>query len=229
MEARNLRVSDAEREHVGELLQKAVGQGMLSLGEFTERMDTALASKTRGELNSVLADLPGITLISDYEPPMYPSSPPPGYRQPYQPPAYQPPAPGPHTTTAHSSYGPSNSAVIRGRMSTVNRNGAWSVPPNLVIDTRMSSISVDFTRAVMQTQIVTVSIDDYASSITLIVPAEATVDMNGVQAVGGSATNKVGSGLRMGPLHLVVHGKVRFGNITARYPYSTTFRKMFGS
>src|SRR5947209_3005715 len=59
---RDLRVSDTEREHVGALLQRAVGLGMLSLGEFTERMDTALAAKTRGELNAVLVDLPGIRL-----------------------------------------------------------------------------------------------------------------------------------------------------------------------
>ncbi len=57
---------------------------MLSLGEFTERMDTALAAKTRGELNSVLADLPGITLISDYDPPAYPNAGQPMYQgQPY--------------------------------------------------------------------------------------------------------------------------------------------------
>ena len=68
MEARDLRVSDAEREHVGQLLQRAVGQGMLSLGEFTERMDTALASKTRGELNSVLADLPGMQIAEQHRP-----------------------------------------------------------------------------------------------------------------------------------------------------------------
>ena len=55
---RALRVSDAEREHVAELLQKAVGRGLITLDEFTERTDTALAAQTRGELNSVLADLP---------------------------------------------------------------------------------------------------------------------------------------------------------------------------
>ena len=65
MDARELRVSDAEREYVGQLLQRAVGQGMLSLGEFTERMDTVLSAKTRGDLNVVLADLPGIRLRSE--------------------------------------------------------------------------------------------------------------------------------------------------------------------
>lgn len=64
VEPRDLRVSDAEREHVGELLQRAVGQGRLTVAEFADRMDTALAARTRGELNAVLVDLPGFTLVS---------------------------------------------------------------------------------------------------------------------------------------------------------------------
>ena len=59
MEPCDLRVSDAEREHVGQLLQRAVGQGRLTVDEFTERMDAAMAARTRGELNAVLLDLPG--------------------------------------------------------------------------------------------------------------------------------------------------------------------------
>lgn len=58
---RELRVSDAERMHVVNVLQKAIGHGMLSLDEFTARTDQALAAKTRGELNALLVDLPGVT------------------------------------------------------------------------------------------------------------------------------------------------------------------------
>jgi hypothetical protein len=61
VDPRELRVSDAERTHVVNVLQKAIGHGMLSLDEFTERTDMALAAKTRGELNAVLVDLPGVT------------------------------------------------------------------------------------------------------------------------------------------------------------------------
>jgi hypothetical protein len=60
VDPRDLRVSDAEREHVAGLLQKAVGRGLITLDEFTERTDQALAAKTRGELNSVLMDLPDL-------------------------------------------------------------------------------------------------------------------------------------------------------------------------
>lgn len=62
VEPRDLRVSDAEREHVGELLQRAVGQGRLTVDEFSERLGAAMAARTRGELNAVLVDLPGFTL-----------------------------------------------------------------------------------------------------------------------------------------------------------------------
>lgn len=61
IDPRELRVSDSERAHVVEVLQKAIGHGLLSLDEFTERTDLALAAKTRGELNAVLVDLPGVT------------------------------------------------------------------------------------------------------------------------------------------------------------------------
>lgn len=60
VDPRDLRVSDAEREHVVGLLQKAIGQGLITLDEFTARTDTALAAKTRSELNAVLVDLPGM-------------------------------------------------------------------------------------------------------------------------------------------------------------------------
>lgn len=55
---RDMRVSDAEREHVAGLLQKAVGRGLLTLDEFTERTDRALAAQTRAQLNAVIVDLP---------------------------------------------------------------------------------------------------------------------------------------------------------------------------
>ncbi len=47
----HLRVSDAERAKVGQLLERAVAEGMITLDEFSERYDAALAARTRGELS----------------------------------------------------------------------------------------------------------------------------------------------------------------------------------
>ncbi|MFR9750442.1 DUF1707 domain-containing protein [Nocardia sp. 004] len=207
---RDLRVSDVEREHVGQLLQRAVGLGMLSLGEFTERMDTALAAKTRGELNAVLIDLPGVRLAG----------------RPAAAPRTGNPVPG--FGTSHPTLpvsGQDSGSVIRSRMSGVYRRGPWQVAPTLYLNNWMSGITLDFTQAIRSTQVVEVRIDDYCSSVTLIVPAETTVDLHSLQLIGSSITDKVRAGASSGPLHLVVRGRIRFGSITVRYPFLTQWRQ----
>ncbi|MEU2042792.1 DUF1707 SHOCT-like domain-containing protein [Nocardia niwae] len=207
---RELRVSDAEREHVGQLLQRAVGLGMLSLGEFTERMDTALAAKTRGELNAVLIDLPGVRLVGQ------PAAPPSAFVN--NSPAYARQAPGSNAM----------GNVIRSRLSGVSRRGAWQVPPTLHLNNWLSGVTLDFTGAIMSTQVVELRVDDFFGSITLIVPAEATVDLNGLELIGSSVNNKVRTGPPLGPLHLVVHGKIRFGSVTAKHPFIAQWRRLIG-
>ncbi|MFI6871275.1 DUF1707 domain-containing protein [Nocardia sp. NPDC050406] len=205
---RDLRVSDSEREHVGRLLQRAVGLGMLSLGEFTERMDTALAAKTRGELNAVLIDLPGIRLVGQPAP-----------AQRFLKPQAAPTFAGPPVPSGHSN-------VIRTRISGMTRKGRWHVPPTLLLDNLFSGVTLDFTQAIMSTQVVEIRMQDKFSSLTLIVPPEATVDMNGLDLVGSSINNKVRTGPPIGPLHLVVHGRIRFGSITAKHPFAAHWKKM---
>ncbi|SEL83855.1 DUF1707 SHOCT-like domain-containing protein [Rhodococcus maanshanensis] len=223
MDARDLRVSDAEREHVGQLLQRAVGQGMLSLGEFTERMDTTLAAKTRGELNAVLVDLPGIQLVGEHAPQAVPYPQPAPYGQPH-------PQPQPHFATAEPYRGTVGhpGSVVRGRMSTVKRQGPWQVSPTLHVDSMMSDVTLDFTEAIMTSQVVEIVVSDYFGSISIVVPPEATVDLNAVETVAGSATNKVRTGPPIGPLHVVVRGKVRFGSLTAKHPFGTSWKRMLG-
>ncbi|MGA2804415.1 MAG: DUF1707 domain-containing protein [Acidimicrobiales bacterium] len=52
------RVSDSERDHVVAMLRDHLAIGRLTLDEFSERTGTALAARTRGDLDAVLADLP---------------------------------------------------------------------------------------------------------------------------------------------------------------------------
>lgn len=213
---RDLRVSDAEREHVGQLLQRAVGLGMLSLGEFTERMDTALASRTRGELNSVLVDLPGVRLIGEPT-----TARPAGHGKPI-------PLPQPGDATGSGLAGVVQGGIIRPRISGVNRRGNWQVGPMLRVNSWLSGVTLDFTQAIMTTQVVEIQVDDYASSLTLVVPEEATVDLDGLELVGSSVNNKVRSGPPIGPLHLLVHGRVRFGSVTAKQPFMAHWRRLLG-
>jgi DUF1707 SHOCT-like domain len=57
-----IRASDADRERTVTLLREHHAEGRLSVEEFNDRVDRALAAKTIGELDALLADLPGIDL-----------------------------------------------------------------------------------------------------------------------------------------------------------------------
>lgn len=54
----HVRVSDADRETIVARLSEATAEGRLSIEEFSERSRYAYASRTWGELSTVLHDLP---------------------------------------------------------------------------------------------------------------------------------------------------------------------------
>lgn len=54
------RASDSDRDRVVGLLRDHCAVGRLTLDEFSERTGSALAARTRGELDAVLADLPAV-------------------------------------------------------------------------------------------------------------------------------------------------------------------------
>jgi uncharacterized membrane protein len=54
-----LRASDADREQLVDVLKTAFGEGRLTQDEYTARMEQAYTAKTYGELQALVADLPG--------------------------------------------------------------------------------------------------------------------------------------------------------------------------
>lgn len=56
-EAGTSAVSDEDRQQVAERLTEAVGEGQLTLEEFSQRVERAYAASTPAELEAVLADL----------------------------------------------------------------------------------------------------------------------------------------------------------------------------
>ena len=134
VDPRELRVSDAERAHVMSLLEKATGRGLITLGEFSERSAIVIASKTRGELNAVLLDLPGLsiagrsleqareqTAASD----PFPASRPAGGSPPAQSPGYPIHRPGRRSPSGYPA-GRISSARNRLRGREVPRRPRWS-------------------------------------------------------------------------------------------------------
>ena len=54
------RASDAERERVATLLRDHAAEGRLDAGELDDRLGRAYAARTRGELDTLTADLPAV-------------------------------------------------------------------------------------------------------------------------------------------------------------------------
>ncbi len=57
-----MRASDADRDRAASLLREHHAAGRLDVEEFQERLDKVYAAKTLGELDALMADLPGIDL-----------------------------------------------------------------------------------------------------------------------------------------------------------------------
>lgn len=58
-----LRASDADREQIAERLRHAAGEGRIVSDELEERLEAVFAARTYGELDAVVADLPGTTTV----------------------------------------------------------------------------------------------------------------------------------------------------------------------
>lgn len=199
--ARFLRVSDAEREHVVGLLQRATGSGLLDIDEFTRRVDSALAARTRGELNAVLLDLPGLTHPD--RPAQVPT--------PARPPVHRP-APMVADTGAGDE--------VRSTLGSVSRRGVWDVPAHLVVRTTLGSAELDFTEARIPHEVVDIELEVVAGSVELRLPAGARVEHGDLQATLSSVENRLRARADApdGPLFRI-RGSVRAGSVEIRPPH----------
>ena len=119
-----LRVGDREREQAVAVLHEAVGGGYLDLSEFEERSADVYAARTRGDLRTALADLPGAVSLF-------------------------PPDPAAAVTVGGPVPG---YPAVRGEAldidwTSVKRRGTWSVPPHLVISGSMGTADLDLRSA----------------------------------------------------------------------------------
>lgn len=201
--ARFLRVSDAEREHVVGLLQRATGTGLLDIDEFTRRVDTALSAHTRGELNAVLLDLPGLTH------PDRPAQVP----MPARPPVHRPSPVVTDTGTGDE---------IRSMLGSVSRRGVWDVPAHLVVRTTLGSTELDFTEANIPHDVVDIELEVVAGSVEMWLPAGSRVEHGDLQATLSGIENRLRArpDAPAGPLFRI-RGSVRAGSVEIRPPRRT--------
>lgn len=193
---RDLRVSDAEREHVVGLLQKAIGRGLLDLDEFTSRTDTAFAARTRGELNAVLVDLPGMVHAEA------PRAVPQRHRG-------APPV---------RPISPSEDRLeLVGKYSEIRRSGNWLVPSQILIQNKYGDTKLDFTNATIEHDVVQIELASKWGGVKLVVPPSASVSVDGITEFKfGSVHDKRKSTPIHGTPHFEIHGTLHGGSLTLR-------------
>jgi hypothetical protein len=94
----DIRIGDTERDAATAALHDHFAAGRLDRDELDQRLDSALAAKTRGDLRAVQRDLPGPSALADPAPTRSPSGPMFG-------PSYGPAVWGPHRRPAHFHEG----------------------------------------------------------------------------------------------------------------------------
>jgi Domain of unknown function (DUF1707) len=109
--------------------------------------------------------------------------------------------------------------VLKAGMSTIKRTGRWSVPARLRVQSGMGSVVLDFCDADNPHPVVEIELDLGAGSARLLVPDDATANVDDLVPGMGSVKSKVPSSPRPGSPHFVVHGRTAMGSVTVRRRY----------
>ena len=152
-----LRISDAERHQVAEILRDAAGEGRLDLDELDSRLEATYAARTYADLVPITLDLPS---------------------HPQQVPATRAAAsplvvPGPDKQT--------HFAVLSG----FERRGVWTVPAHLTVLAFWGGAELDLRQAKFAARECVITINVMMAGATVIVPPHVNVQMEGTGIMGG--------------------------------------------
>ncbi len=154
-ERHRLRVSDADRHPVAELLRVAAGEGRLDLEELEERLESAYAAKTFGDLVPLTSDLP----VARTNPaPVMPT--------------------GPALPAVHYDH----SVAIMGSTS---RTGVWEVGPSHTAVAVMGGVDIDLRSARFTSNETVVRAFAFWAGINVYVNAHTRVVVDGIGIMGG--------------------------------------------
>jgi hypothetical protein len=214
VDPKDLRVSDDERAHVLALLEKATGRGLIDISEYAERSAKAVHARTRGDLNTLLMDLPGLQIAGQSV----------GQAQAA---TRRSAAPTPGFSGA-VEQGPRPHVLELTGWGSRSYRGFWTVPPLIVIGGTGASTRLDFTSAQLESRSVMIEFhNNYGGSADFIVPKGTAVRTEGLQLRGGTIHNKVAPATADGTMTLELTGVKKAGSITVRNPRHGRFAHWF--
>jgi hypothetical protein len=156
-----LRISDADRHQVAEILRQAAGEGRLDIDELDQRLEATYAARTYADLVPITLDLPS-----------HPHQRPVPARQPAASPVV---VPGPEQE--------SHFAILSG----LSRKGVWVVPRRMTILALMGGAELDLRRAKFAAPEVVITINAIMGGAQIIVGPNVHVQVEGTGIMGGYA------------------------------------------
>jgi hypothetical protein len=174
----------AAREQAIDLLCRRFADDTLSMPELERRLDKARSARTREELRSLLADLPGPP-TSPARTTGAPLSPAPGTGPEARLARPAARAPGRHRAGGERGVRTSSSvalAVLGG----TRRAGKWAPPENMLALAVMGGVELDFREALLAPgSVTTITCFAFWGGIEITVPPDVQVDTAGFALLGG--------------------------------------------
>ena len=152
-----MRISDADRHRVAEILREAAGEGRIDLDELDERLAATYAARTYADLVPITLDLPAHRDL----PAQVPLPPPPAV------------VPGPVQEN--------HFAVLSG----VTRKGVWLVPRHMSVFAMMGGADLDLREAQFAAQEVVITVNAFMGGAQITVGPHTNVVMEGTGIMGG--------------------------------------------
>jgi DUF1707 SHOCT-like domain len=155
-EPSQLRISDADRHQVAEVLRDAAGEGRIDLEELDQRLEATYAARTYADLVPITLDLPvqpGSGVLSR--------------------PAASP-VPAGASEEKHLAI-----------MSGLERKGMWTVPQRLTVNCFLGGADLDFRRAQFSAPEVVLTVNAVMGGADIKVNPRTHVIMEGTGIMGG--------------------------------------------
>src|SRR5690625_1874105 len=186
------RVSDADRERAGELIQEALSDGRLALDEIDDRLGAVMAARTRGDLEAALIHLPGAEAVLGTT----------------------------GSNTPDQASGREGAPVLQAYSAPVHRTGAWTLPGQLTIRGRTSSVHLDLTEAELPVGNCHIELDLRHCSLRIVVPDDVRVEADEVAPTGSPVNVRAPKNASAGPPRLVIHlrGTAHMSSVYASGP-----------
>lgn len=201
-----MRISDADRQRVADVLRDAAGDGRLDLDELEERLELTWAAKTYGELVPITLDLQATGPVA--------------------PPAS---APARRAPSGVPAVGHASSVAIMGDC---KRRGVWQVPAHHSAFSLMGSVTLDLREATLTSAETQINASAIMGDVKILVPADMHVVVDGTPIMGdyGQGKDRVPAEVGPGSPTVRVRGIALMGSVSVqRLPAPGTPRKYLGS